>query len=206
MSNISRRDFLKTAGVMTLAVAAAGVLAGCEGNTEKPVAPETGKVPGEITKLGDVEFSVAKAVEQNNVKYTYADGVATKSEIQYAAVRIQVTVRNTRLGTETLGLDPKNFAVYVDGKVVGLDQNDLKAADAKKLFGIEEGMKPVNNLCEQHPSTTATSYHATYALEIKEGVVQHPASIKVVYKDTVNMIVAEYNIPTALPIVNYEVK
>ena len=32
MSNISRRDFLKTAGVMTLAVAAAGVLAGCEGN------------------------------------------------------------------------------------------------------------------------------------------------------------------------------
>ena len=33
MSNISRRDFLKTAGVMTLAVAAAGVLAGCEGNS-----------------------------------------------------------------------------------------------------------------------------------------------------------------------------
>ena len=38
MSNISRRDFLKTAGVMTLAVAAAGVLAGCEG--KKPTSPE----------------------------------------------------------------------------------------------------------------------------------------------------------------------
>ena len=41
MSNISRRDFLKTAGVMTLAVAAAGVLAGCEGSTAP--APEAGK-------------------------------------------------------------------------------------------------------------------------------------------------------------------
>ena len=39
MSNISRRDFLKTAGVMTLAVAAAGVLAGCEGNAAKPEVP-----------------------------------------------------------------------------------------------------------------------------------------------------------------------
>ena len=32
MSNISRRKFLKGAGVAALAVAAAGVLAGCSGN------------------------------------------------------------------------------------------------------------------------------------------------------------------------------
>lgn len=40
MSNISRRKFLKGAGVAALAVAAAGVLAGCSGNTDsKPVVP-----------------------------------------------------------------------------------------------------------------------------------------------------------------------
>ena len=63
MSNISRRDFLKTAGVMTLAVAAAGVLAGCEGNAAKPEVPEIGaKALGEVTKVGKFEFTVNKAV------------------------------------------------------------------------------------------------------------------------------------------------
>ena len=36
MSNISRRQFLKGAGVATLAVAAAGVLAGCSNVPDKP--------------------------------------------------------------------------------------------------------------------------------------------------------------------------
>ena len=40
MSNISRRKFLKGAGVAALAVAADGVLAGCSGSTDsKPVVP-----------------------------------------------------------------------------------------------------------------------------------------------------------------------
>ena len=38
MSNISRRKFLKGAGVAALAVAAAGVLAGCS-NNDIPVTP-----------------------------------------------------------------------------------------------------------------------------------------------------------------------
>ena len=37
MSNITRRNFLKGAGVMALAVAAAGVLSGCDGNSSNPV-------------------------------------------------------------------------------------------------------------------------------------------------------------------------
>ena len=43
MSNISRRQFLKGAGVATLAVAAAGVLAGCSG-------PDVPDVPGVTTR------------------------------------------------------------------------------------------------------------------------------------------------------------
>jgi len=37
MTNITRRNFLKGAGVMALAVAAAGVLSGCDGNSSNPV-------------------------------------------------------------------------------------------------------------------------------------------------------------------------
>ena len=37
MTNMTRRNFLKSAGVMALAVAAAGVLSGCDGNSKKLV-------------------------------------------------------------------------------------------------------------------------------------------------------------------------
>ena len=37
MTNITRRNFLKSAGVMALAVAAAGVLSGCDSSSKNPV-------------------------------------------------------------------------------------------------------------------------------------------------------------------------
>ena len=37
MTNMTRRNFLKSAGVMTLAVAAAGVLSGCDSSSKNPV-------------------------------------------------------------------------------------------------------------------------------------------------------------------------
>ena len=43
MSNISRRKFLKGAGVAALAVAAAGVLAGCSGNDVPSIPDVTAK-------------------------------------------------------------------------------------------------------------------------------------------------------------------
>lgn len=50
MSNISRRKFLKGAGVAALAVAAAGVLAGCSGNTDVPDKPTPG-VPDKTVRV-----------------------------------------------------------------------------------------------------------------------------------------------------------
>ena len=50
MSNISRRKFLKGAGVVALAVAAAGVLAGCSGNGDKVPGTEIPDVP-EVTSV-----------------------------------------------------------------------------------------------------------------------------------------------------------
>ena len=37
MTNMTRRNFLKSAGVMALAVAAAGVLSGCDSSSKNPV-------------------------------------------------------------------------------------------------------------------------------------------------------------------------
>ena len=50
MSNISRRKFLKGAGVVALAVAASGVLAGCSGNGDKVPGTEVPDVP-EVTSV-----------------------------------------------------------------------------------------------------------------------------------------------------------
>ena len=50
MSNISRRKFLKGAGVAALAVAAAGVMAGCSGNGDKIPGTEVPDVP-EVTSV-----------------------------------------------------------------------------------------------------------------------------------------------------------
>ena len=52
MSNISRRQFLKGAGVATLAVAAAGVLAGCS-KKDVPVIPEVTTRPVMVIFMAD---------------------------------------------------------------------------------------------------------------------------------------------------------
>lgn len=52
MSNISRRQFLKGAGVATLAVAAAGVLAGCS-KEDVPVIPEVTTRPVMVIFMAD---------------------------------------------------------------------------------------------------------------------------------------------------------
>ena len=48
MSNISRRKFLKGAGVAVLAVAASGVLAGC---SKDPVVPATARQRVRLTMM-----------------------------------------------------------------------------------------------------------------------------------------------------------
>ena len=52
MSNISRRQFLKGAGVATLAVAAAGMLAGCS-KEDVPVIPEVTTRPVMVIFMAD---------------------------------------------------------------------------------------------------------------------------------------------------------
>lgn len=77
MSNISRRQFLKGAGVATLAVAAAGVLAGCS-KEDVPVIPEVTTRPvmvifmadkgnGETVVVGETAIDVLKTEDSVKV-------------------------------------------------------------------------------------------------------------------------------------------
>lgn len=62
---ISRRRFLKSAGVAVLAVAAAGVLAGCDGGDSSSKVPgtEVPDVPGTTSKKVNVIFTDVEAAQ-----------------------------------------------------------------------------------------------------------------------------------------------
>ena len=68
MSNISRRQFLKSAGVATLAVAAAGMMAGCS-KDDVPVIPEV-TAKNVTVKFVDRDGKEVDSIVVKNVKLT----------------------------------------------------------------------------------------------------------------------------------------
>ena len=212
MSNISRRDFLKTAGVMTLAVAAAGVLAGCEGN-KAPEAPVTGsKVPGELSNIGNLEFSVVKAVQQDNVRYTYENGGVKEKKIENSYVRVLLSLRNTSTKPgDKAQIDLSQLYFYVNGKQVKLENATIGMDDtAKKLFGLKAPINAIQTATQPlDPSKEVTNYVATYELT-KNAVGDYETvdSLEIVYWDLVNnnKSMVNYKVPTPLTVVEFEQK
>ena len=128
MSNISRRDFLKTAGVMTLAVAAAGVLAGCEGNKPNE---ETPIVTGNSVTVGDYTLTL-KETKLFSVKHYNSDETKPNevtSEDRYVVVLGNLKNNNDSAEAPSFGLDVK--AVNLSGH-----DGKIKAAGVKKLFNL----------------------------------------------------------------------
>ena len=73
MSNISRRKFLKGAGVAALAVAAAGVLAGCSGSPGVPDKP----VPGVPDKTVHINYLIGVQTVNGTLVDITVNGLAT---------------------------------------------------------------------------------------------------------------------------------
>ena len=73
MSNISRRKFLKGAGVAALAVAAAGVLAGCSGSTDVPDKP----TPGVPDKTVYINYLIGVQTVNGTLVEIPVNGLAT---------------------------------------------------------------------------------------------------------------------------------
>ena len=151
MSNISRRKFLKGAGVAALAVAAAGVLAGCSDQST----PDTGKkrpitlkymvtkggsivkdVPIEVPALADtVTFATIKENVPADLKdYEFdstedkkiIDGVVVIKMHKKAAAKPTVTIKYTT-GTDEIkgGTDFMFYELEVDENATGLTQKQL---------------------------------------------------------------------------------
>ena len=154
MSNISRRKFLKGAGVAALAVAAAGVLAGCSDQST----PDTGKkrtiklkymvttnresivrdVTIEVPALAEtVTFATIQANVPADLKdYEFdstedkkipADGVVVIKMHKKAAAKPmkKVTIKYTTGTSEVISTDFKFYELEVDENATALTQEQL---------------------------------------------------------------------------------
>lgn len=150
MSNISRRKFLKGAGVAALAVAAAGVLAGCSDQST----PDTGKkrpitlkymvtkgasivkeVPFEVPALAEtVTFATIQANVPADLKdYEFdstedkkiIDGVVVIKMHKKAAAKPKVTIKYTTGTSDVISTDFKFYELEVDENATALTQEQL---------------------------------------------------------------------------------
>ena len=168
MSNISRRQFLKGAGVATLAVAAAGVLAGCSDQST----PDTGKkrpitlkymvtkgasivkeVPFEVPALAEtVTFATIQANVPVDLKdYEFdstedkkiIDGVVVIKMHKKAAAKPMkpVEIRYYE-GTSEVGGTDLIYTLDVDEGATKIDLNKLglEKTSYKLVEGVESGI------------------------------------------------------------------
>ena len=131
MSNISRRKFLKGAGVATLAVAAAGVLAGCSNVPDKPT-------PGVPDKTVHIYYMIGvQPVNGEPVEIT-VNGLATYVTYETIHANIPANV------AADYDCAKKNYDIEKDGTVTVKLQ---KKASAKPTKTVEiryyEGTIPV---------------------------------------------------------------
>ena len=125
MSNISRRKFLKGAGVAVLAVAASGVLAGC---SKDPVVPAT---DAKLEKL--VCSAIIELVAENNKIILEQDDLlhddATRlmeAEISGDPMAVRMEIENSKYRP----MDKKMIAIQgvCYGKAEGETDDDVKQA------------------------------------------------------------------------------
>ena len=113
MSNISRRKFLKGAGVAALAVAASGVLAGCSGSEEK--------VPmKEVVVIFKNQADDKEVLPQGKINVPAADGTVDPSKVTAPDNYVVVDNKPVEIKTYTpaAGADPAEKAYeYIEVKV-----------------------------------------------------------------------------------------
>ena len=134
MSNISRRKFLKGAGVAALAVAAAGVLAGCSGSTSVP----DKTTPGVPDKTVHINYLIGVQTVNGTLVDISVNGLATY--VTYETIKANIPAD----AAADYDCAKKNYDIEKDGTVTVKLQ---KKASAKPTKSVEiryyEGTKPV---------------------------------------------------------------
>lgn len=134
MSNISRRKFLKGAGVAVLAVAASGVLAGCSGSTSVPDKP----TPGVPDKTVHIYYMINVQPVNGEPVEISVNGLATY--VTYETIHANIPAN----AAADYDCAKKNYDIEKDGTVTVKLQ---KKASAKPTKTVEiryyEGTNPV---------------------------------------------------------------
>lgn len=133
MSNISRRKFLKGAGVAALAVAAAGVLAGCSG----PDVPDVPDVPGVTTRPVTVIFMKDEGNGVTNVV-----GETAKIDVLKTENSVKVADIDKKLLPEDYHLENENAVVEVrkddsKGEYIIVFVTDVTMTPTKKTIDVK---------------------------------------------------------------------
>ena len=133
MSNISRRKFLKGAGVAALAVAAAGVLAGCSGND----VPDVPAVPGVTTRPVTVIFMKDEGNGVTNVV-----GETAKIDVLKTENSVKVADIDKKLLPEDYHLENENAVVEIrkddsKGEYIIVFVTDVTMTPTKKTIDVK---------------------------------------------------------------------
>lgn len=134
MSNISRRKFLKGAGVAALAVAAAGVLAGCSGSTgvsDKPT-------PGVPDKTVHIYYMINVQPVNGEPVEISVNGLATY--VTYETIKANIPAD----AAADYDCAKKNYNIEKDGTVTVKLQKKASAKPTKPVdIKYYEGTNPV---------------------------------------------------------------
>ena len=121
MSNISRRQFLKGAGVATLAVAAAGVLAGCSNVPDKPT-------PGVPDKTVHIYYMIGVQPVNGEPVEISVNGLATYVTYETIKANIPANV------AADYDCAKKNYDIEKDGTVTVKLQKKASAKPTKQVM------------------------------------------------------------------------
>ena len=147
MSNISRRKFLKGAGVAALAVAAAGVLAGCSGSTgvsDKPT-------PGVPDKTVKIKYMLGVQMVNGEPVEISVNGLATY--VTYETIQKNIPAD----AAADYDCAKKNYDIDKDGTVTVVLQ---KKATAKPTKSVE--------IRYYNGTTEVGGTNLVYSLEVDE--------------------------------------
>ena len=124
MSNISRRKFLKGAGVAALAVAAAGVLAGCSGSTSVPDKP----TPGVPDKTVKIKYMLGVQMVNGEPVEISVNGLATY--VTYETIKANIPAD----AAADYDCAKKNYDIEKDGTVTVNLQKKASAKPTKQVM------------------------------------------------------------------------
>ena len=121
MSNISRRKFLKGAGVAVLAVAASGVLAGCSNVPDKPT-------PGVPDKTVHINYLIGVQTVNGTLVDITVNGLATY--VTYETIHANIPAN----AAADYDCAKKNYDIEKDGTVTVKLQKKASAKPTKQVM------------------------------------------------------------------------